>query len=748
MKDWTIKSKLTAILMFTSTLAVLLACSAFMVFDYFERRWDLVEDLSSIAEMTGRNCEAALAFDIPEDANKMLSAMATKPSILIARIYDTDGNIFASYQRESGRTGCEPPELNRKGHLFRGNYFHLFQDIELNEEIIGTVYLQADLHEIRAAFIKDAGIVAFTAFFAFVVALVLSANLQKIISKPILALAKLTREVSTGMDYSVRASKEGNDEVGLLIDAFNDMLREIQQRDEALRVSEQRFRAMFEQAAVGVAQIETNTGRYLHVNRKFTTIVNLTADELTSTTVMEITHPDDLHLVRDHFEQLQRGKVREFSIEKRYIRKDGSIVWANVTVSATWAPEEKPSWHIAVVEDITERKSAENELRNLRNYLTNIINSMPSVLVGVDADGKITQWNAEASRVTGLSAADAVGHSLAEAIPRLSSEIDLVCKAMVARKVYTDPRRSWQEDGAICYEDMTVYPLIANGVEGAVIRIDDVTDHVRMEELIVQNEKMLSIGGLAAGMAHEINNPLAGMMQTADVLAKRLSDKEIPANVKAAEESGTNIHAIHNYMENRGILNMLVGIKESGQRVAAIVENMLNFARKSDSRRTSQNLAELIDKTLELAATDYDLKKHQDFKLIDIKREYENDLPYVSCEAAKIQQVILNILRNGAQAMQENTDQKKPSHNTFTLRLINEVDKKNVRIEIEDNGPGMDEVTRKRVFEPFFTTKPLGTGTGLGLSVSYFIITEDHGGEMSVESSPGQGTKFIIRLPA
>ena len=121
----------------------------------------------------------------------------------------------------------------------------------------------------------------------------------------------------------------------------------------------------------------------------------------------------------------------------------------------------------------------------------------------------------------------------------------------------------------------------------------------------------------------------------------------------------------------------------------------------------------------------------------------------IACEGNKIQQVLLNILRNGAEAMAADLrkggdDAKQPR---FTLRLAHEQEANRLRIEIEDNGPGMDEATSKRVFEPFFTTKPTDQGTGLGLSVSYFIVTENHGGEMSLDSAPGEGTKFIIRLP-
>lgn len=245
-------------------------------------------------------------------------------------------------------------------------------------------------------------------------------------------------------------------------------------------------------------------------------------------------------------------------------------------------------------------------------------------------------------------------------------------------------------------------------------------------------------------MAHEINNPLGAIIQTVDVMANRLNKTSpIPANIKAAKAAGTDMNAIQNFMEARGIFRMLAATKESGQRIADIVSNMLSFARKPDSTVSSYSIEMLIDKTLELAATDYDLKKQYDFKNIDIIKAYTGNLPIVPCDGSMIQQVVLNLLRNGAQAMLEagTADLK------FIIRTWFEQDRAMVCVEIEDNGPGMDEATCRRVFEPFFTTKPVGLGTGLGLSVSYFIITENHHGEMSVESTPGAGTKFKICLP-
>jgi len=394
--------------------------------------------------------------------------------------------------------------------------------------------------------------------------------------------------------------------------------------------------------------------------------------------------------------------------------------------------------------NVTETRKATEEVRRLRNYLTNIIDSMPSTLVGVDSNGLITLWNRTAEDQTGIEAAQASGKPLADILPVMAKEMEKIKHSMGSKTVCHERKRPLQYEDGNHYEDLTIYPLIGNGIEGAVIRIDDVTEKVRMEELMIQSEKMLSVGGLAAGMAHEINNPLAGMLQTAEVMSSRLGEHlHVPASIKAAKEAGVSLEGIGRFMEARGILRMLNTINESGNRIAVIVANMLSFVRKGETVFSSHDLCALMDKTLELAATDYDLKRKYDFKQITIHREYDVIPQLVACEAAKIQQVFLNILTNGAQAMlMSEVDEPQ-----FIIRIFTEASRKTAVIEIEDNGPGIADEVQQRIFEPFFTTKPVGIGTGLGLSVSYFIINEVHHGEIGVHSVQGQGATFSIRLP-
>jgi PAS domain S-box-containing protein len=434
-------------------------------------------------------------------------------------------------------------------------------------------------------------------------------------------------------------------------------------------------------------------------------------------------------------------KVIPWHYEGQFVKPNGNAIWFQG--SSTPHFDSSEIVFDGFLMDITDRKLAETELRQLRNYLVNIIDSMPSVLVGVDAEGRVTQWNRQACETTGMEAGVALGQPLEAVYPLLSNKLATVREIIHSGKVHVEQKVPRHESGEILYEDLTIYPLVTNGVEGAVIRVDDVSERVRLEEMMIQSEKMLSVGGLAAGMAHEINNPLAGLLQTAMVLENRLCG-DLAANHRAAEAAGISMAAIRAYLEARDLIGLLENIRESGSRAARIVRNMLEFARKSDRAFSSQDLGEILDSTMDLAASDYDLKKNYDFRKISIVKEFAADLPRVPCEKSKIQQVLLNVLRNGAEAMAEKgTWDGLPPR--FVLRTSSEGDM--VRIEIEDNGPGMDEATRKRVFEPFFTTKSVNRGTGLGLSVSYFIITEDHGGTLTVSSAEGKGTTFVIRLP-
>jgi len=510
--------------------------------------------------------------------------------------------------------------------------------------------------------------------------------------------------------------------------------------EHSLQISEEEYVKAFRAVPEGLSITRINDGTFIEVNQGCTRLLGYERDEIIGHTSKELKIWPDLDQRQKLMDLVEKdGEFHD--LEVKFRAKSGVI--RDVLISGETLSVNQQECIILCARDISDRKQVQRELGHLRNYLTNIIDSMPSIVIGINTDGTVTQWNHEAHSATGIATEDAQGKKLPDVFPRLASEMNRISEAIKTKQELVDTHKAFIHDGETHFEDITIYPLVTNGVDGAVIRIDNVTERVRLEEMMIQSEKMLSVGGLAAGMAHEINNPLAGMMQTATVLTNRLINKSLPANVAASESAGIDLNALYDYMDNRGILRMLSAINESSFRIADIIDNMLTFSRKSQVASLPSNIATLLDKSLALAATDYDLKKQYDFKSIEITREYQDDIPQIPCEASKIQQVFLNLFRNGAQAMQSGNT-KKPKFILRTRYLEND---NMVTIEIEDNGPGMDKVTFKRVFEPFFTTKPEGIGTGLGLSVSYFIITENHGGEMSVISEPDKGSRFIIRLP-
>ncbi|NTW98816.1 MAG: GHKL domain-containing protein, partial [Geobacteraceae bacterium] len=195
-------------------------------------------------------------------------------------------------------------------------------------------------------------------------------------------------------------------------------------------------------------------------------------------------------------------------------------------------------------------------------------------------------------------------------------------------------------------------------------------------------------------------------------------------------------------LEKRGIFDFIGHIRTAGMRASNIISNMISFSRRNDSGAECVNLSTVLDRVLELAGTDYDMKKKYDFHRIELLRDDAADLPPVQMVVTEMEQVLLNILKNAAQALADSPVLRQPKISLRT-RLSGGM----VVLEIEDNGPGMDEATRLRIFEPFFTTKEVGVGTGLGLSVAYAIVTKGHNGSIDVQSRAGEGSRFTVKLP-
>jgi len=392
--------------------------------------------------------------------------------------------------------------------------------------------------------------------------------------------------------------------------------------------------------------------------------------------------------------------------------------------------------------EVQVRSKIEKKLTGFQNYLNSIIDSMPSALISLDEQLYVTQWNHEATVLSGTPLDEALNQPIFIAFEPLKPFLPQLKETVEKHRVAKIERVTWPKDDDLRHYALTFYPLMGGGGRGVVIRIDDITQRLSLEEMMVQSEKMLSVGGLAAGMAHEINNPLGAILHNVQNIRRRLSP-ELPRNQEQASELGIDLPMVNRYLESREVPQLLNGIQQAGARAAKIVTHMLSFSRRSNRQLAPCDLPALIDQAVEIAGNDFDLAIGFDFKGQAIVRQFDPNLGPVPCTANELEQVLLNLLKNAAQAIHQRPQTNEPGRITLRTRLSPPW----AEIQVEDNGVGMPEAVRKRTFEPFFTTKEIGQGTGLGLSVSYFIITNNHKGQMEVQSTPGQGTCFTLRLP-
>ncbi|UXY54179.1 ATP-binding protein [Pseudomonas tohonis] len=445
---------------------------------------------------------------------------------------------------------------------------------------------------------------------------------------------------------------------------------------------------------------------------------------------------DEIGSLADAFNtMLSRIEAREQQLKRARDDSQNAVDQAQALAEETRHSNRRLELEVQV------RSKIEKKLTGFQNYLNSIIDSMPSALIALDEQLYVTQWNQEATALSGTTLDDALNQPVFLAFPSLKPFLPQIKLTAERHKVEKVERVSWLLGDEVRHYSLTFYPLMGGTGRGVVIRVDDITQRLSMEEMVVQSEKMLSVGGLAAGMAHEINNPLGAILHNVQNIRRRLSP-DLEKNLEQARADGICLDSVNHYLEAREVPKLLDGIHQAGTRAAKIVTHMLSFSRRSNRQLAPCLLPVLLDQAVEIASNDFDLTEGFDFKGMTITREFDPDLGPVPGTANELEQVLLNLLKNAAQAIHQRDDDQE-GRITLRTRLAPPW----AEVQVEDNGVGIPENVRKRIFEPFFTTKEVGQGTGLGLSVSYFIITNNHKGQMEVHSKPGQGTCFTLRLP-
>lgn len=370
--------------------------------------------------------------------------------------------------------------------------------------------------------------------------------------------------------------------------------------EKKLIESEKRYRTIFDQAAVGIYNSSLD-GRFLNANKKACEMLGYTLKELKKLTFLDITHPNDIEKSKALFTKIKNGETDNLYIEKRYIKKDGRIVYVIISGSMLMDIQDKPLYTVITIQDITEQKLLEEEKR-------------------------------------------------------------------------------------------------------------------KTDEHLQQQQRLESIGTLAGGVAHEINNPINGIMNYSQlILDSSNTDSE------TSEYAKEIIHET--------------------ERVATIVKNLLQFSRNEKQTHSYASIETIIEKTLSLIKT---VIRHDQ---IDLQINIPEGLPKLKCRSQQIQQVIMNLLTNSRDAL--NLKYKGYHENKqieLRCKTIKKKEKEWIRIIVKDNGDGIPKSVQERLFEPFFTTKERDKGTGLGLSISHSIV-KDHHGMLTFETKVGSFTRFYLDLP-
>jgi PAS domain S-box-containing protein len=506
----------------------------------------------------------------------------------------------------------------------------------------------------------------------------------------------------------------------------------------ALRENEERFRSLVQGLNDSISIVDSN-GIIIYQSPSSERLIGYKPEEMIGHNCLEFVYHEDLHYVQKELELVVGSENDGRPTLYRVMKKNGEIIYVDSTgINLLHVPSING---IALfVRNVNEQEVGQQKLKAAFEYIQYVVDSIATAIISVDQDFNVTHSNNAAHKFA-ENAELKVGY-IFEVFPKLNFIQEELLNARKMNDAVMDSKMVFNEFGDAFYYSVAIFPLTSSVNSGFVIMVENTTEQTKFAEIMIQSEKMITVAGLAAGMAHEINNPLGTIVQGCQNIVRRVSTM-LPKNTEAAEKLGVSITQLDEYFKERQIYEIIESMRTAASKASEIIKNMLQFSRRGESKRVTIGISKIIDESIELAYNDYDLKKRFDFRSFEIVKEIEPDLPDLKITITEMEQVIFNIIKNAAQAINEGNDLlKRPK---ITIRAFKE--EEYIRLEIEDNGPGIPEKVKNRIFEPFFTTKDVGEGTGLGLSVSYMIITENHRGRIHVESSLGHGARFIIRLP-
>jgi PAS domain S-box-containing protein len=527
-------------------------------------------------------------------------------------------------------------------------------------------------------------------------------------AKPVSMLLQATRKLKGGdLDYRIEGL---TDEFGEVATSFNQMSNSLKEHVQKIRESETRYRMLFESAGDAIFIMDAegeDLGKIIDANQAAAKMHGYTMDELFKLRIQDLDTPNAARQVQERAKRILAGEWIQAEINHR--KKDGTIFPVEITAGLLELQNHK--YILAFDRDITERKSMENLLLQSKLEWEDTFDTITDMITIHDKDFNIIRANKAAQKVLGLPFLEDTTVKCFQYYHGKTHPPE-ECRSCEALETGKPVDFEMYEPHLDMFLEIRAIPRFRdnNHVLGMIHVIRDITERKRVEDSLQRAEQMKMVGEWATTLAHEIKNPLAGIKVSVEVLLDELNlapeDREVI--YKAVEEI---------------------------KRIELLLKSLLNFAKPPKPQLGATDINDLLDKTIAFSLKHPSLSSDTR-SAVSIHKEFDGRLPVALADPMQLQQVFLNLLFNGIEAM--------PDGGQLGIRTFYDAELKTVRIEISDSGAGIPKEKMDRIFRPFFTTKK--KGSGLGLAISRRLI-EQHGGEIAVKSQSGKGAVFIIVLP-
>ena len=475
--------------------------------------------------------------------------------------------------------------------------------------------------------------------------------------------------------------------------------------EDALKKSEFQHKVILQTASDGIWRIAMD-GRIMEVNEAYCRLSGYSEKELLSMNIADLEAAETAAEIAARIKEVV--KLGDARFETKHRRKDGTVYDVEIVVQYR---QEAGEFLTVFVRDITERKKLVEALKESEEHYHRLVELSPYA-IDVHSEGKIIYVNPAGVKLLGAkNAAEIIGKPVLNFVPPHYREI-VVNRLQAAttgdNNLPVIEEQFMRVDGTLVDTEVATIPFTYHGKPAVQVIALDVTERKALQEKLISQDRLASIGELVSGVAHELNNPLTSVIGFSELLLSQ----QLPGPVK----------------EDLKIVN------DEAKRASLIVKNLLTFARRQPQEKRALNIKEPMETVLHLRAHE------QSVNNITVTTRFEDDLPLVMANASQLQQVFFNIIVNAEQSMTE-------AHQKGNLTISIEKAGEFVRVSVHDDGPGIPPENMSHLFTPFFTTKGVGKGTGLGLSICHGIVTE-HGGKIWAESQNGSGATFFIDLPA